>query len=70
LVIVANWPFTWFLPLNQPLLAAAPETAGALTRAQIETWGGLHLSRLGIGLRATALFVAALTAGPRLRARR
>ena len=72
LVILANWPFTWFLimPLNQPLLVAAPELAGALTRAQIETWGGLHLYRVGLGLGAIALFVTALMAGFRRRAGR
>ncbi len=59
---MANWPFTWFLimPLNQALLSAGPEMAGALTRAQIEAWGGLHLGRVILGAGGTALFAAGL----------
>jgi hypothetical protein len=65
-VLVANWPYTLLgiMPTNRRLLAIAPESADATTRALLERWGRLHAVRSGLGAIATVLFlVAALRIG-------
>jgi len=59
LLMIANWPFTLLviMPVNNRLMAlAAPD---AESRALITRWGGLHAVRTGLGLAATACFLAA-----------
>ena len=60
-VLVSNWPYTLLgiMPTNRQLLATAPESADAATRALLERWGRLHAVRSGLGAIATALFLIA-----------
>jgi hypothetical protein len=60
-VLVANWPFTLFviMPINRQLIATAPDTADATTRALLERWGRLHAVRSVLGAIATLLFLMA-----------
>ena len=65
-VLVLNWPYTLLgiMPTNRQLLATAPESADAATRALLERWGRLHAVRSGLGAIATMLFlIAALRIG-------
>ena len=65
LLMLANWPFTFFgiMPTNKRLMATAPEMAGPQSRAMIEEWGSLHAVRTALGFAATAAFLwAALSA--------
>ena len=59
-VIVANWPFTFFviMPINNALLAL-DRTGGSRSRDLIEKWGRLHAGRTALGVAATLLFLAA-----------
>src|SRR5438067_11471644 len=45
--MIAPWPWTLLVikPVNDQLLATAPEQAGAASRAPIRKWGGLHAVR-------------------------
>jgi hypothetical protein len=47
------------MPTNRHLLATAPESADAATRALLERWGRLHAVRSGLGAIATVLFLIA-----------
>lgn len=60
-VLVSNWPYTLLgiMPTNRQLLATAPESADAATRALLERWGRLHAVRSGLGAIATLLFLIA-----------
>jgi hypothetical protein len=60
-VLVSNWPYTLLgiMPTNRQLLATAPESADAVTRALLERWGRLHAVRSGLGAIATVLFLIA-----------
>ena len=60
-VLVSNWPYTLLgiMPTNRQLLATAPESADAATRALLERWGRLHAVRSGLGAIATVLFLIA-----------
>ena len=62
LLIFAVVPFTLFVigPVNERMLAAAPELAGPATRAMLVRWGGLHRVRNLLGLAAVAAFALAL----------
>jgi len=64
LCMLANWPWTLIViaPINAALLAAAPEAAGAATRALVEQWGVVHGARTAFAAAAVVLFVAALAA--------
>ena len=60
--IIAPWPWTIFVikPVNDTLLATAPEQAGAASRALIVKWGTLHAVRTALGAVATLAFLWAL----------
>ncbi len=64
LLLFAGWPYTLLVlkPINDRLLAIAPENAGPTTRKLIEGWGRLHLVRVMFGALATAAFLAATLA--------
>ena len=59
LVLVANWPYTFFaiMPTNRELMAAEPASAGPRTRALIETWAALHAGRSALGGTAVLIFL-------------
>jgi uncharacterized membrane protein len=61
IVLVANWPFTLLviMPTNLRLMATAPDSADAATRALLERWGRLHAVRSVLGAIATLLFLMA-----------
>jgi hypothetical protein len=60
-VLVSNWPFTLLviMPTNLRLIATAPESADAGTRALLERWGHLHAVRSVLGSIATMLLLVA-----------
>jgi len=60
-VLVANWPYTFvgIMPTNRKLKATDPATAGAESRALLETWARLHMVRTGLGCAATLAFLVA-----------
>jgi hypothetical protein len=57
--ILAPWPWTLLAikPVNDGLLATAPDQAGPLTRAMVLRWGTLHGVRTALGALATAMFL-------------
>jgi Domain of unknown function (DUF1772) len=61
LLMIANWPVTFFaiMPTNGRLMAVEPRMAGADSRAMIERWGLLHAVRTGLGLGASLVFLGA-----------
>jgi len=65
LLILAVVPFTLLVirPTNERMLATAPESAGAETRALLVRWGALHWVRNLLGLAAVAAFAFALARG-------
>ena len=58
--IIASWPYTFFVvvPLNNRLLAAGPDGAGA--RNLVAAWGLLEWGQVALGLVASGAFVWAL----------
>ncbi len=60
-LMIANWPFTYFgiMPTNNRLMALEPALAGPESRALIERWGALHAVRTGLGIAASVSFVVA-----------
>jgi uncharacterized membrane protein len=58
-VLLANWPYTMFviLPLNNRLMATAPETANSETFGQLRLWNVLHAVRTVLGGLAAAIFI-------------
>jgi hypothetical protein len=58
LLLLANWPFTLLviMPVNKPLMAMAPEEAGAKSRSLLRRWGKLHGVRSMLGSAASLLF--------------
>jgi hypothetical protein len=60
--MIAPWPWTLLVikPVNDRLLATAPEQAGAASRALIVRWGALHAVRTALGAIAMAGFLWAL----------
>jgi hypothetical protein len=64
LLMIANWPVTFFLimPTNNRLMATDPAAAGPERRALIERWGLLHAVRTALGFAACLAFLwASLT---------
>lgn len=59
LLMIANWPFTFFaiMPTNRRLMAIEPEAAGPESRAMIERWGSLHAGRTALGFAASLAFL-------------
>lgn len=59
LLMIANWPFTFFaiMPTNNRLMAMEPSTAGPESRAMIERWGSLHAGRTALGITACLAFL-------------
>jgi hypothetical protein len=51
LAMIAPWPWTLLVikPVNDALLATAPEQAGPPSRALIMRWGALHAVRTAFG---------------------
>ncbi len=64
LLMIANWPVTFFaiMPTNNRLMAIEPAMAGPESRAMIETWGSLHQIRTALGLTASLAFLWASVA--------
>ena len=64
LLMIANWPVTFFviMPTNNKLMSIEPAMAGPESRAMIETWGSLHLVRTALGLAASLVFLWASVA--------
>jgi len=62
IAMIAPWPWTLLVikPVNDGLLATAPEQADARSRALIVKWGGLHAVRTAFGAAATIAFLWAL----------
>ncbi len=64
LLMVANWPVTFFaiMPTNNRLMAIDPASAGTESRAMIRRWGALHALRTALGFAASLAFLwASLT---------
>src|SRR5262245_21713574 len=61
-LILANASYTMLviLPINKNLEATDPATAGASSRAMIETWGRLHAVRTGLGIASAIAYLWAL----------
>ena len=59
ILILANWPYTFFIimPTNKILMATQFETANSNARNLIIRWGKLHAVRSLLGLSATILFL-------------
>ena len=59
LLMIANWPVTFFaiMPTNTRLMATDPAAAGPESRALIERWGSLHAVRTAAGFAACAAFL-------------
>ena len=61
LLMIANWPVTFFaiMPTNNKLMGIEPAMAGPESRAMIETWGSLHRVRTALGIAASVAFLTA-----------
>jgi hypothetical protein len=59
LLMVANWPVTFFaiMPTNNKLMATGPAAAGPESRAMIQRWGSLHAGRTALGFTASLTFL-------------
>ena len=64
LLMIANWPVTFFaiMPTNNKLMSIEPAMAGPESRAMVETWGSLHRVRTALGLAASLVFLWASVA--------
>jgi len=65
-LMVANWPFTFFaiMPTNNRLFGLDVAEAGPQSRAMIERWGSLHTVRTVLGLAAALVFLFASAQTP------
>jgi hypothetical protein len=59
LLMIANWPVTFFaiMPMNNRLIMIEPSQAGLESRAMIERWGTLHAVRTALGIAASVAFL-------------
>jgi Anthrone oxygenase len=59
IAMIAPWPWTLLgiKPVNDTLVATAPDQAGPATRALIVKWGALHSGRTALGALATTAFL-------------
>ena len=66
LLMLANWPFTFFaiMPTNNRLVGTDVAEAGPQSRAMIERWGSLHAVRTALGLAAALVFLFASAQTP------
>ncbi|MFN0190896.1 MAG: DUF1772 domain-containing protein [Aestuariivirga sp.] len=66
LLMLANWPWTLIViaPINNALLATAPEAAGPDSRALIEQWANVHAGRALFSFLAVVLFLWSLSKRP------
>jgi len=57
-LLLLNWPYTLLviLPLNNKLMAIAPEEAGDDARDMLARWNALHAGRTLLGAAATIIF--------------
>jgi hypothetical protein len=64
LLMIANWPVTFFaiMPTNNRLMALEPSMADTRSRAMIERWGSLHGIRTALGFAAASFFLWASVA--------
>ena len=64
LLMIANWPVTFFaiMPTNNKLMTIEPAMAGPESRAMIEKWGSLHQVRTALGIAASLAFLWASVA--------
>jgi hypothetical protein len=60
MLILANWPYTLFvmMPTNKRIGAWPIEAACGESRALIVNWAKMHAVRTGLGLAATAAYLA------------
>lgn len=63
LVVLASWPYTYFVivPLNNRLLAAPPAPPQADAREMVTDWGRLEWGLAALGVIASAVFAWALS---------
>jgi len=63
-LLLANWPYTYFavLPTNARLMATPEAEANAETRRLVERWGRLHAGRSGLGAASTLVLLWAALA--------
>lgn len=61
IAIIMPWPWTLLVikPVNDALLATAPEQAGSHSRALLVRWGSLHAVRSALGALASLAFLVA-----------
>jgi Anthrone oxygenase len=61
LVLLANWPYTfyWVMPLNRRLAAFEAGTTEVQLHALVAEWGRLHAVRSALGVLACLLFILA-----------
>jgi hypothetical protein len=59
ILLLTNWPYTYFaiMPTNDRLMATPEAGAGTQTRRLIEHWGRLHAGRSALGITSTLAFV-------------
>jgi len=59
LLMIANWPVTFFaiMPTNNRLMTTDPAAAGPESRAMIVRWGSLHAVRTALGVAASLVFL-------------
>jgi Domain of unknown function (DUF1772) len=61
LLMIANWPVTFFaiMPTNNRLVATNPAAVGPESRAMIKRWDSLHAVRTALGVAACLAFLGA-----------
>ncbi len=59
LLLLANWPYTFFaiMPTNERLMATPEAEANIETRRMVERWGRLHAGRSALGVTSTLVLL-------------